>query len=124
MDPSVSFPLFVFEKDDCSMFVVETPDRILYHMEAIDIENDEYLYWDANGRGVRISIASQQVTGIDNFGAEMPLAEAFKRHADALGLHVDTTGPSDQVWHRLQEAEGRLPRRRGLLSKLFRRNKT
>lgn len=123
MDASVSFPLFVFEKDDCSMFVVETPDRILYHMEPIDIENDEFLYWDANGRGVRISISGQQVTGIDCIGDEMPLAEAFRRHSDAFGLRVDTTGPFDQVWHRVQEAESRLPRRSGLLSKLFRRGK-
>ncbi len=34
MDASVSFPLFVFEKDDCSMFVVETPDGILHHIGA------------------------------------------------------------------------------------------
>jgi hypothetical protein len=42
MNRSVSFPLFVFEKDDCSMFLVETPDKVLYHLEPIDIENDEY----------------------------------------------------------------------------------
>jgi len=39
MADSVSFPLFVFEKDDCSMFLVEGPDKVLYNMEPIDIEN-------------------------------------------------------------------------------------
>jgi hypothetical protein len=121
MDAGVSFPMFVFEKDDCSMFVVETSDKILSHMEPIDIENDEYSCWDANGKAVRISVAGQRVTGIEYGAAEMPLAEAFKRHSDAFGLDVDTTGPSDEVWRRLKEAESRLPRKRGLLSRLFRR---
>jgi hypothetical protein len=72
---SVSFPLFVFEKDDCSMFLVDTPDKALYHMEPIDIENDEYVFWDANGKAVRISVAGQRVTGIEYGAAEMTLAE-------------------------------------------------
>jgi hypothetical protein len=124
MAAGVSFPLFVFEKDDCSIFVVETPDKVLYHMEPIDIENDEYLYWDANGRAVRISIAGQHVTGIAYGEAQIPLAEAFTRHSEALGLNVDTTGPVDKAWCRLKEAESHVPRRRGLLSRLFRRGKT
>jgi hypothetical protein len=35
------FPLFVFEKDDRSMYLVESPERVLDQLEAIDIENDE-----------------------------------------------------------------------------------
>jgi hypothetical protein len=124
MDVSVSFPLFVFEKDDCSMRLVESADKVLYHMEPIDIENDEYLCWDANGRAVRISVAGQQVIGIAYAEAEMPLAEAFMRHSEAFSLNVDTSGHYDQVWCRLQEAESRLPRRSGLLSRLFRRGTT
>ena len=104
----VSFPLFVFEKDDCLMFLVETPDKVLYHMEPIDIENDEYVCWDSNGNAVQISIQGQRVTGIDHGAAEMPLAEAFKRHSDAFGLDVDTTGSVDEVWHRLKQALNRL----------------
>lgn len=120
MDASVSFPLFVFEKDDYSMFVVETPDKILYHVEPIDIENGEYLCWDANGRAVRISISGQRVTGICYGELEIPLAEAFRRYSDVHGLDVDTTGPFDQAWCRLKETESSLPRSRGLLSRLFR----
>ena len=120
MDASVSFPLFVFEKDDYSMFVVETPDKVLYHMEPTDIENGEYLCWDASGRAVRISISGQRVTGICHGEPEIPLAEAFRRYSDVHGLDVDTTGPFDQVWCRLKDTESRSPRSRGLLSRLFR----
>jgi hypothetical protein len=120
MDPSVSFPLFVFEKDDYSMFVVETPGEVLYHMEPIDIENGEYLCWDANGKAVRISISGQRVTGICQGEPEISLAEAFKRYSEVYGLDVDTTGPFDQVWCRLKDPASRLPRSRGLVSRLFR----
>jgi hypothetical protein len=120
MDESVSFPLFVFEKDDYSMFVVETPDKVLYHMEPVDIENGEYLCWDANGRAVRISISGKRVTGISYGEPEIPLAEALRRYSEVFGLDVDTTGPFDQVWCRLKETESRLPRSGGLLWKLFR----
>jgi hypothetical protein len=123
MDASVSFPLFVFEKDDYSMFVVETPDEVLYHMEPIDIESGEYLCWDANGKAVRISISGQRVTGICHGEPEIPLAEAFKRYSEVYGLDVDTTEPFDQVWCRLKDPASRLPRSRGLLSRLFRGGK-
>lgn len=33
------------------MLLIERPDRLLYHLEAIDIENDEYLFWDSTGAG-------------------------------------------------------------------------
>lgn len=37
---SIPFPLYAFEKDDSSIRLIENMDRILYHMEAIDIENE------------------------------------------------------------------------------------
>jgi hypothetical protein len=124
MDARVSFPLFVFEKDDYSMFVVETPDELLYHMQSTDIESGKYLCWDANGGAVRISISGRRVSGICHGEPEIPLAEAFRRYSDVHGLDVDTAGPFDQVWRCLKETESRLPRGRGLLSRLFRGRRT
>jgi len=49
------FPLSVFEKDDRSMYLVESPERVLDQLEAIDIENDEYLFRDSSEAGIRIS---------------------------------------------------------------------
>jgi hypothetical protein len=45
---TVVYPLFAL-LDDRSMLIIEHCDRILYHLEAIDIENDEYFFWDAAG---------------------------------------------------------------------------
>jgi hypothetical protein len=96
MNATMSFPLFVFEKDDYSMFVVETPDRVLYRIEPIDIENGKYLCWEANGRAVRISISGQRVAGICYGEPEVPLTEALRRYSEVYGLDVDTTGPLNQ----------------------------
>ena len=123
MDTSVSFPLFVFVKHDYSMFVVEKPDKVLYHMGPLDIEHGEYLCWDAKGRAVRISISGKRKTGITYAEAEIPLAEAFRRYSEVHGLDADTTGPFEHVWCRLKQAESSLPRTCGLLSRLFRRSK-
>ncbi len=54
MTENTSFPLYGFEKDDWSMFLVENENRVFYHMEPIDFENNEYLFWDAQGRDVRL----------------------------------------------------------------------
>jgi hypothetical protein len=37
MSVAVTYPLFVFEKDDKSMRLIEDQGRILFHLEAIDI---------------------------------------------------------------------------------------
>jgi hypothetical protein len=55
---NVRFPLFAFEKDDHSMFLIEEPDRLLYHLEWIDIEDQEYIFWDSTGAGVRVTVNS------------------------------------------------------------------
>jgi hypothetical protein len=84
------------------MFLVESPERILYHMEPIDIGNNEYLFWDANGRGVRISLKGEKVRTIEHADNELSLLEAFNLYSEAYGLSADTTGPITEVWRRLR----------------------
>ena len=52
---SVTYPLFVFEKDDKSIRLIENESQI-HCLEAIDIENEEYVFWDANGAGVSVAV--------------------------------------------------------------------
>ena len=65
-------------KDDYSMFVVESPDKVPRQMEPQDVLNDEYLCWDANDRTVRIPICGQQ--GERNLlrGPQIPLEQGFQ----------------------------------------------
>jgi hypothetical protein len=122
-DALVLFPLFVLQKDNYSMFEVEAPDKILCHMKALDIENDEYLCWDAQGRPVQILISDQQVAGLAFSKAEVSLGEAFRRYSDVHGLDADTTGPLEQVWCRLKQAEVIPSRGRGLVARQFRKGR-
>jgi hypothetical protein len=58
---SVTYPLFVFEKDDKSIRLIENESRILYHLEAIDIENEEYVFWDSSGSGVLVTVTPTRI---------------------------------------------------------------
>jgi len=120
MEASVPFPLYAFEKDDNSIRLIENPDRILYDMEAIDIENEEYLFWDAVAKPVRIAVERHQVVTIEHCPEIMTLHEAFVRNAASLGISVDLSGSPEQVWSRLKEAERQLPPKRSFFSRLRR----
>jgi hypothetical protein len=50
------FPVYVFEKDDGSVFEFPTLNAIQQHLEAIDVENGEYEAWDADGRCLELSV--------------------------------------------------------------------
>ncbi len=89
-------------KDDWSMFLIESPDRALHDIEPIDFENNEYLFWDAQGQGIRLTLERGTLTGIEEAENEITIQEAFSRYSRSLGLTVDTTGPLPEVWTRLQ----------------------
>jgi len=102
MASHTSFPLYVFEKDDWSMFLVESEDKLLYHIEPIDFESDEYLFWDAQGRGVRLTLERGVLTNIEQTENVMTVQEAFARYSQTLGVTVDPNGALSEIWERLQ----------------------
>jgi hypothetical protein len=114
----VQFPLFVFAKDDRSMYLVETPERVLYHLEAIDIENNEYLFWDSTGAGVSISVARGKVKQIAVCEQAMSLREAFEAYAAYYGLRVIPGESTIATWRGFQS---QVPPRKTLWERLFRR---
>ena len=68
------------------MLLIEGPDRLLYHLETIDIENDEYLFWDSTG--ARVSVARDAVDQITRCDQSMSLSDAFEAFVQSLGLGV------------------------------------
>lgn len=96
------FPLFVFEKDDRSMCLIEAPERVLHQLEAIDIENDEYLFWDSTGAGIRISVARGAVKEVARCEQAMTLQEAFETYANSYGLRVIAGESAIDMWRGLQ----------------------
>lgn len=123
---SVTYPLFVFEKDDNSMRLVENESRILYHMEAIDIENDEYVFWDAKGAGVSVAVTptttfkTGKLEKVTSSLPMFPLHDAFKLYAENLGIldAVPEGAPLD-VWRRIQTELAGRPRKGEPIRRLF-----
>jgi hypothetical protein len=122
---AVTYPLFVFEKDDQSMRQIEDPSRLHYHLEAIDVANDEYVFWDTNGNGVSVAVSvttlKQKIGDVASCVAPFPLRDAFSLYAKTLGLpDFDVDGAPSEVWSRIQKEIDARPKKRSLLSKLFR----
>jgi hypothetical protein len=120
----VIYPLFVFEKDGQSMQQIEDPSHI-GTLEAIDILNGEYIFWDANGDGV--SVAASVTTFKSKIGdvtprvSLFPLRDAFTLYTKALGMaDFDVDGPPAEVWRRIQKEIDARPKKRSFLSRLFR----
>lgn len=108
---NIQFPLLVFEKDDRSMYLIEVPERLLHTLEAIDIENNEYLFWDATGAGVDVSVEHGAVRRITLSEQDMTLREAFETYAKSYGLHVIAGESAIDIWSGFQS---QLPPRKAL----------
>jgi hypothetical protein len=125
MDYTARFPLYV-SLDDYEVMRIESSGEILGHLETIDIENDEYLFWDADGRGLKVLIKKRRVSGIEAAHHRITLQQAFDRYARQLaqlGVVVDTSGTIEEIWAKIQKAKERLPRRSFLPSWLFRKGR-
>lgn len=119
---AIQYPLFVFEKDDCSMQLVEKESELFWHLEEIDIQNDEYLFWDANGQGVCLRTEKRKVVAIENCEAVKPLDEAFQAYCQSLSLTVEFAREPIETWRRIEAAVRLRPKKKGLFRRLFSSN--
>jgi hypothetical protein len=119
---SVTYPLFVFAKDDRSMRVIETPDSILSWHEAIDIENGEHVFWEATGSGVQIKVAGKEVMSMTPCAAPFSLDSALATYAESLNLlsNVIEDRPVE-IWQRIEREHKRRPKKRSWLSRILSR---
>ena len=67
------------------MLIIENAS-MLDRLEAIDIENDEYIFWDSNGGGVCITVAKNKVTEVISCTPVYPMQEAFLSYMSSLGM--------------------------------------
>jgi hypothetical protein len=122
MDYGVSFPLYVC-LDDGEIVQIESLERILYHLEAVDIENDEYMFWDAGARGLRVLINKGGVGGFEMAENKITLNEAFEEYARQLGITIDTSGAPEETWAKLQKARESPTTRRSLFTAFWQKSK-
>ncbi len=100
------------------MFLIETPDRLLYHFEWIDIENEEFIFWDSRGAGVRVTVKDGAIDQIRPCEQSKSLSDAFEAYSHSLGLEISLQGSPVEVWTRIQS---QLPRKKSLWTRLFSR---
>jgi hypothetical protein len=107
------------------MAAIESEEEILYQLEAIDIENNEYIFWDATGAGVSIQVHGGRVVSVIRCAAESPLTAAVVTYAAAHGVQTGSTGRTPvELWGQIQsELRGR-PSKKGILSRLFSRQRS
>lgn len=115
-----AFPLFV-RLDDGEVMQIESYDKILYHLEAIDIENDEYLFWDANGNGVKVLINSSRIEGLQPTNNAVTVQEAISAYSSQLGVAIENSRTPQDAWARLLRVKGMFPPQAHFLSRIFRR---
>ena len=123
---SLTYPLFVFAKDDSSMRVIAEESGILRQLEATDIENEEYVFWDVNGASVSISVSvgpfKSKLESVALRTPAFPIREAFMLYAKTLGVAEPIVdGAPMDIWNRMQSQLESRSRKRSLLSKLFSR---
>ena len=123
MDDKPLFPLYV-RLDDGTVLQIENENRILYHLEAIDIENDEYMFWDTTGDAFRAHIKKGKLGGFEKINMnKLTLQQAFEQYTQQLkdcGAAVDTmSGTPEQIWAKVEKAKETLPRRRCFFSRIF-----
>jgi len=123
---SVTYPLFAFEKDDKSMRLIENESRILSHLEAIDIENDEYVFWDASGEGVSVAASvgafKSKLESVTSRPSGFPIQDVLKAYTTSLGLsEAVAEGTPTNAWMRIQTELGKRPKKRSYLSRVFSR---
>jgi hypothetical protein len=100
------------------MFLIEAPDRLLYHLEWIDIEGGEYIFWDSTGAGVCVTVKGGAIDQILPCEQSKSLSDAFEAYSHSRGLKISLQGSPCDVWTCIQS---QLPRKRSLWTRLFSR---
>lgn len=57
---TVSYPVLVYEKDDRSIYLCNSLNEVRATAESYDIENDEYLFFDAEGYPLKAKLEEQR----------------------------------------------------------------
>ena|ERR1700681_3052598 len=88
----IQFPVFVRAKDCGDVTKYSSVQELQYDLEQIDVENDEYEAWDANG--LQLSLGTQKPLWLKiDLGKNTPLptdlAMAISEYAHKQGIAFD-----------------------------------
>lgn len=84
------FPIFVLMKDSGEVIKFTTLDAMQHDLEAIDIENHEYLAWDADGTALELGTQKPVWIKIEEKASDRnSLLKAIRAFAVSKGVHVN-----------------------------------
>jgi hypothetical protein len=77
---AISFPIYLLLKDCGDVITFASSEKMQGDLEAIDVENNEYEAWDADGRLLQLRVASEkfdwlQITKTDKVLSNVDFAE-------------------------------------------------
>ncbi|HEX5425292.1 MAG TPA: hypothetical protein VFW94_17215 [Candidatus Acidoferrales bacterium] len=101
------------------MHLVEKESELFLHLEEFDIQNDEYLFWDATGQSVCLRTKKRKVVAIENCEGVKPLGEAFQAYCQSLSLTVEFAREPIETWRRIEAAVRLRPKKKSLFRRLF-----
>lgn len=94
MEPT--FPVFVCAKDSGEIASFRSVHELQAHVEAIDIENDEYDAWDLSGRRVDLTVQEPVWLRLEvrsTVSAVDELRDSLRRFGETVGVDVPSGLP-------------------------------
>lgn len=83
----VNYPVYVYARDCHEFETIASYSDLLGRLEPVDIDNEEYWAWDADGRPLKLS--AEWKSGdwlIITHAEELPHLESFLTHCTHLGI--------------------------------------
>lgn len=124
------FPVFVRARDSGETHTFASAAEMRGEFEKIDVENNEYEAWDADGRRLLLSVSAPdrewlRMDATENEPRAEELADAIRQFARARNVQVNSSGLSrrefssvlQKVWSTIQENR----KAEGPIQKFFRR---
>lgn len=88
---TVSYPVLVYEKDDRSIYLCNSLNEVRATAEAYDIENDEYLFFDAEGHPLKAKLAEQRMVCLSY---ESPMVNQSPEARTLIQQYIEACKPS------------------------------
>jgi hypothetical protein len=89
---TIDFPVFVLARDSGEILRYNSLLEMRHYVERIDVENQEYLAWDANERPIRMTVAGAFGLWLEPVAASKPdkagLMSALRHFAEIRGVQL------------------------------------
>jgi hypothetical protein len=101
-----NFPLFVKSKDHPAVYKYDSIEDVRRHVEAIDVENDEYQVWDRDGFPVQLDLSPDHRIILKRASSEpevQNVLDAFAGYARLANIPFSSGGAQNPKLEELYE---------------------